>query len=346
MAKPRIVAIGASAGGVEALKYLAGRLPQGFPAPIVIVQHLAPESPGYLPEILARAGPLPAHNAADKQVLEAGHIYLAPADYHMLVKQGGYIRLGQGARENRVRPAIDPLFRSVAVAYGNGAIGVVLTGSLDDGTAGLAAIKGCGGIAVVQDPGDAAVPSMPQSALRHVVVDHVVPLGDIASLLTALVKAEPPTDMREVAAMTRELDMELKMAAGETADVDMARLGEPSLFTCPECHGALVELRDKAPLRYRCHTGHAFSAVSLAAALRESTEASLWSTVRAFQETAMLMRHIARHANTQEPAALVRDLERYAEEAERHARALQQIRLEQPETTRIEEAAGKRSGRS
>ncbi len=199
MAKSRIVAIGASSGGVEALKYLAGRLPPDFPAPIVVVQHLSPESPGYLPEILRRAGPLSAQNGIERDVLKAGHIYVAPPDGHMLVGKGGYIRLGRGAKENRVRPAIDPLFRSAALAYGNGAIGVVLTGSLDDGTAGLAAIKGCGGTTVVQDPADAAVPSMPQSALRHVMIDHVVPLSGMATLLERLVKADPPADMQREA---------------------------------------------------------------------------------------------------------------------------------------------------
>lgn len=236
MAGPqRIVAIGSSAGGVEALKHLASRLPSDFAAPVVMVQHLHSESRNYLPHILGRAGPLPVEQGADRALLKPGHIYIAPPDHHMLVYRNGYIRLTRGPRENRARPAIDPLFRSVALAYGNRALGVVLTGALDDGTSGLAAIKGCGGLAVVQDPDDAAVRSMPQSALRHVVVDHVVPLAAMATLLHSQVEAEPPADPREVAAMKRNLELELKLASGDLSGVRMEKLGTPSLFTCPEC---------------------------------------------------------------------------------------------------------------
>jgi len=323
----RLIAIGASTGGIEALKVLVAGLPANFPAAIAIVNHIAPDSPGYLPEILSQAGRLPADNARDGEPIRAGRIYVAPPDRHLLVRPG-YLTLSQSARENRARPAIDPLFRSAAVAYGNRAIGVVLTGALDDGTAGLAAIKGCSGLAVVQDPVDAAMPSMPESALRHVIVDHVVPLREMALLLVKLVEEDPPRDLREIAAIKREIEMELKFAVGEMSGAKITELGEPSLFTCPECHGMLVELHGKLPLRYRCHTGHAFTAANLVAALRENNESSLWSTIRSFQEMAALLRHIAEHAGDRQQANLSSELERHAAEAERQAGQLRAVLTE------------------
>ncbi len=333
---PRLIAIGASTGGIEALKLLTAQLPPHLPAAIAIVNHLAPNSPGYLPDILSRASRLPVSHGRDHEPIRSGHIYVAPPDRHLLIHDR-HLMLSQGAKENRVRPAIDPLFRSVAVSYGNRAIGVVLTGGLDDGTAGLAAIKGCGGLAVVQDPAEAAMPSMPESALRHVIVDYVVPLAEMAPLLVRLVERDPPRDLREVAAMKRELETELKFAVGEDWGVKITDLGEPSLFTCPECHGMLVELHGKAPLRYRCHTGHAFTAANLVAALRENTESSLWSTIRSFQETALLLRHIAEHAQDTQQGALRAELERHAGEAERQVNQLRAILTERD--TGLDEAA-------
>lgn len=326
--RSRFIAIGASAGGIEALKTIAAGLPEGLPAAIAVVNHLAPNSPGYLPEILSMAGPLPATNAIDREPLLPGRIYVAPPDHHLLVKPY-HIVLSRGPKENRTRPAIDPLFRSAAVSFGNRAIGVVLTGSLDDGTAGLAAIKGCSGITVVQDPADAATRSMPESALRHVVVDHVAPIAEMAPLLARLVRENPPTDLRQVAAMKRDLELELKFAAGESTEVKLSDLGEPSLFTCPECHGALVQLRGQVPQRYRCHTGHAFTAANLLAALRESTETALWSTLRSFQETSMLLRHIAGHTSGNQDPGLVAEFERHAAESEHRAEQLSALLREQ-----------------
>jgi two-component system chemotaxis response regulator CheB len=181
----RIVVIGASAGGIRALRTVLGPLPRGFPAPVAVVVHTSPHSPGILDEILDRAGELPATHARDGEPLRDGHVYIAPPDYHMLVEPG-LVRLTRGPRENRFRPAIDPLFRSAAQVYGPGAIGVVLTGDLDDGTAGLTVIKQLGGTAIVQNPADAAYPSMPRSALLHVDVDYVVPLVEIPALLVTL----------------------------------------------------------------------------------------------------------------------------------------------------------------
>lgn len=187
-----VIVVGTSAGGVEALRELAAALPPDLPASVLIVLHLSPGGPGLLPAILNRAGPLPAAHATDGEELRRGRIYVAPPDFHMLVADGR-LRLARGPRENLHRPAIDALFRSAAAAWGPRVIGVVLTGALDDGTAGLGAIKRTGGVAVVQDPEEAAYPSMPRSALRNVRVDHCVPLAEIPPLLDQLSR-EPLAD--------------------------------------------------------------------------------------------------------------------------------------------------------
>src|SRR5262245_61050072 len=178
-----IFVVGASAGGVAALQRLAAGLPEDFPGTLFVVLHLSPHSEGGVPEILSRAGPLPAANARNGEEIRRGRIYMAPPDRHLLLTSSGRIRLGHGPKENRFRPAVDPLFRSAALAYGPCATGIVLSGGLDDGTAGLCAIKQAGGITIVQDPDDAEVSSMPQSALRHVKVDHCLGVDAIAGLL-------------------------------------------------------------------------------------------------------------------------------------------------------------------
>jgi two-component system chemotaxis response regulator CheB len=187
----RLVVIGTSAGGIEALRAIAAALPADFPAAIAIVMHLSPQSPGILDDILNRAGPLRADVARGGERLQPGHIYVAPADAHLLVEPGR-LRLTRGPKENRFRPAIDPLFRTAAQVYGPAAVGVILTGNLDDGTAGLWAIKKLGGTTVVQDPADAMFPAMPESAVRHVEIDHVVPLAAIAPLLVRLTTSRSP----------------------------------------------------------------------------------------------------------------------------------------------------------
>src|SRR5215813_13663658 len=180
-----IIVIGASVGGVEALSNLVAQFPEDLPATIFVTQHVVPTAKGRLALVLDRAGPLPATMAQDCESFEPGHIYVAPPDHHLLVKQG-CLRVTRGLRENRVRPAIDPLFRSVAVAYGARVVGVVLTGLQSDGTSGLLAIKRCGGIAVVQDPIDALYPDMPLSALEHAEVDYRVPILKMGALLYRL----------------------------------------------------------------------------------------------------------------------------------------------------------------
>jgi len=291
----RLVVIGTSAGGIEALRDLVSDLPSDFPSPIAIVMHTSPQSPGLLHEILSRSGPLPAINPRDGERLRAGHMYVAPPDYHLLIEPGR-VRLSKGPRENRFRPAIDPLFRSAAQVYGPGAIGVIMTGNLDDGTAGLWAIKHLGGLAIVQDPDDALFPSMPEHALRAVAVDHRVPLSEIAALLIRLTtEAEP---LEPMAAAPKDLEIEVEIAKEQDPlKVGVEQLGAPSAIACPECHGVLREWKEDTRLRFRCHTGHAYSADSLLAEIGEGVETSTWNAIRALQEGSMLMRHLADHAD-------------------------------------------------
>jgi two-component system, chemotaxis family, protein-glutamate methylesterase/glutaminase len=208
------------------------------------VQHVIPTATGYLAQILNRAGPLPATTAQDCESFELGHIYVAPPDHHLLVKQG-CLRVTRGLRANRVRPAIDPLFRSAAVAYGARVVGVVLSGLQNDGTAGLLAIKRCGGIAIVQDPKDALYPDMPRSALEHVEVDYCLPVLKMGAVLYRLSQELPAATLPA----PEELRIEVDIAENPTDNHDCAKeLGESVSATCPECGGPLWELRDAPPL--------------------------------------------------------------------------------------------------
>ncbi|WP_186510803.1 chemotaxis protein CheB [Caenimonas sedimenti] len=294
-----LVAIGASAGGVSALLEIAAALPGDFPAPICVVQHIGGHS-SVLPELLQRRGPLPAVHAADGDRLAPGRFHVAPPDHHLLLR-GDVMHLTRGPKQNFARPAIDPLFRTVALDWGARAIGVVLTGQLDDGTAGLKAIKEQGGTAIVQDPTTAVEPDMPASALAHVSVDHCVQLDEIAPLLRRLVGAASRTVT--AAAGDGTLVHEVAIERGDISIEHLAAIARPSSLTCPDCDGSLWEMNDKQPLRYRCHVGHAYTASSLRHGQKETAENSLWSTVRALREREMLLRRVAAVAReTGDPA--------------------------------------------
>jgi two-component system, chemotaxis family, protein-glutamate methylesterase/glutaminase len=295
-----IVVIGASAGGIDAVSTIVRGLPANLQAAIFVVLHTSPQSPGYLADILDRAGSLPAKYPSHGEVFYNGMIYVAPPDHHLMLDAGRRVQIVRGPRENRTRPAVDPLFRSAALTFGTRVIGVVLSGGLDDGTAGLRGIKMCGGTTIVQDPDDALAPSMPASALRNVSVDYCKPAGALAALITTLVEGNAPERSQVVGSMKRLLEIEVEFAKGHAPD-GITELGDPSLFTCPECHGALLKMRGEKPLRYRCHTGHAFTADSLLAELSDVTEEAIWNAVRSIQETSMLMSHLAKHWRESDP---------------------------------------------
>ena len=322
-----IVVIGASAGGLEALSLVLSGLPSDLPAAVFIVIHTAPDSPGYLAEIFSRSGPLPARYPADGDTFRKGNVYIAPPDHHLLLNKNGRMQVVRGPRENRTRPAIDPLFRSAALAFGARVIGAVLSGALDDGTVGLRGIKMCGGVAIVQDPADALVPSMPNSALRNVSIDYRTPARNMAALIAQLATGTAPEPIRLENSMKRLLEIEVEIAKGRGAMV--TELGDPSLFTCPECHGTLLRLRGEKPLRYRCHTGHAFTGDALLADLSEATEEAIWNAIRSVQETSMLMSHLADHWRETNPA-MADELIRKAKEARARADHMRLIAAEHP----------------
>ncbi|AEG91511.1 chemotaxis protein CheB [Ramlibacter tataouinensis] len=321
MTSAPVVVIGASFGGVNALLELAAALPPDFPAIVGVVLHVGSRA-SILPQLLSRRGPHPAVHPKDGEPPRPGVLYVAPPDHHLLLTPQA-VRLNRGPRENYARPAIDPLFRSAALGWRERAIGVILTGDLDDGTAGLAAIKRCGGMAVVQDPQEAVGPSMPASALAHVQVDHCVRLAQLAPLLAKLV-GQPA---RSPATVPQDLQREQALFEGNDPMDQLAHLGEPSLLTCPDCGGGLVELKGSQPLRYRCHTGHGFTARSLEAAQQEQADHALWSSLRSLQERRLLLLRLATVAEATGDVAQAqagrRQAERLREQAEQLSRMIE-----------------------
>lgn len=331
-----IIVVGASAGGVEALMKLVRELPGNLPASLFMVLHIPAESKDLLPVLLNRSGSLPASHPVDGEKFERGHIYIAPPDHHLLLEEG-HMRIVRGPKENRHRPAIDPLFRSAAQAYGPRVTGIILTGSLDDGTAGLLAVKRQGGIAIVQDPREALYPSMPQSALEHVSVDYCLPLIDIAAQIRHLVGEQ--VTQEELPQVPAGMEEEVKIAAMETNPTNYhEQVGKPSAFSCPECGGVLWEIQDGEIVRFRCRTGHAFSSESVLAEQSEALERALWVALKILDEKVDLSRNLARRAQEQGRGWLAQSFEARVEEGEHHAALLRSI-LEQSGPDGQEETA-------
>lgn len=311
-----MIVLGASAGGVEALTQLCGGLPGDLPASLLVVQHVAPTARSVMPELLTRAGPLPASHPADGEAIRRGRIYVAPPDLHMLVADG-QILLRRGPHENRTRPAADVLFRSAAASHGGRVVGVVLTGLLDDGTAGLIAVKRCGGVSVVQDPKDAAWPSMPRNALLRDSPDHSVPLAAMAGLLARLA-AEPAGASPPV---PPGITAEVRISGGEMASMIQhhAALGTPSPLGCPHCGGVLNEIAEDKAVRFRCQIGHAFGPESLAAAQVDGLEQALVTAVRTHRDRLALFQRMAEVAREKGMAHAAHRWETAAVEAETSA---------------------------
>lgn len=290
-----IIVVGTSLGGLDALKALVGGLPGDFQAALFIVQHTAASSPGTLGEILDGHGPLPARLARDGEPVETGRVYVAPPDRHLLVTSGA-VRLSDGVRENRARPAVDPLFRSAAVTYRSRVVGVVLTGALDDGTAGLRAVERCGGLAVVQDPADAAYPDMPRHALGAVPDARRASLAELGPLLARLTREPAPTPPPVPGDLAAE-DRLTRRGLAPHADMDemdtLDGLGDRVPLSCPDCGGALWHLHDPEPPRFRCHVGHAYTARSLMDGQAEATEQALVVALRTLEERARTLRRMA-----------------------------------------------------
>ncbi|WP_395020129.1 chemotaxis protein CheB [Dongia sp.] len=313
------IVIGASEGGLEALQTLVRTFSADLPAAVFIVMHIGIRS--HLTEILGKKSALPVLSAESGAPVRTGTITVAPPGKHLLIHDG-HMLLRRGPRENMARPAIDPLFRTAAASRGGRVIGVVLSGNLNDGTAGLRAIKRCGGLAVVQDPEDAAVPAMVRSALRHVDVDHVQPIDGMGDLLSELArKPAPPTPE-----IPLEIRVESTIAAQELATMELEEeLGELSPFSCPECNGVLWEVNDGSMLRYRCHVGHAFTAETVLSARAAEVDRMLESLLRSHQERAALVRRMAQHERSLQNDSLAAQLEARAEEYEHDAEVVRRL---------------------
>jgi two-component system, chemotaxis family, protein-glutamate methylesterase/glutaminase len=250
--------------------------------------------------------------AVHLEVIAPGRCYVAPPDRHLLLERGGYMRLSRGPKENHSRPAADVLFRSAAYAFGSRVVGVVLSGALDDGTAGLWAIKESGGIAIAQDPEEAQTASMPRSAIESVDVDYILRIAQMPDMLVTLARSS--SSGSEVS-VRKELETEVKIAREDNAiESGITEWGKPSIFTCPECHGVLLELKEGKNKRFRCHTGHAYSMRTLLEDLQEKGEAALWNAQRTLEEQALLLRQMADIADSREHshAAVLRNQSEHA----------------------------------
>lgn len=313
-----VVVIGASAGGVTYLQRVIEHLPADFSAAVFITLHMPESVKSMLPGILRRAGRLPVEQAQNASPITPGHVYVAPPGFHLTIERS-LMRVSRGAHENGHRPAIDPLFRSAAMAFGHRVIGVILSGLLDDGTAGLIEIKRAGGMAVVQDPDETVFPSMPRSAIAHAQVDHVVPADEIGHLLRKLVMEEQPASAVPNGGDNRER-LARKERHGLTAREDeREHPGHPSPYACPECGGVLWEIKDDEIMRFRCRVGHAFAAESLTQEQAMTVESSLWMAVRALEEQAAIKRRLAERARRNGQQSLTEQLDRRVRELDKNA---------------------------
>lgn len=303
--KSYIVVVGTSAGGLRALTKLVSQLQEGFAAPVLVVQHISADATGdVLLDALSRHSKLKCQHAENDMLLSPGELYLAPSDHHLMISGKGTILITKGAQENRSRPAIDPLFRSAAVAFRNRVIGVLLTGYLDDGTSGLKVIKRCGGTCIVQDPFDADYPDMPQNAINALKVDYCLPLAEMGGLLYELTAREAG----EPGPIPEGVLIEAKIAERVLSDLPSVNsLGEQVPFNCPGCGGVLWKVDKDSSLRYRCHTGHAYTAASLLAEQTKKIEETMWTALRMFEERKNLLTTMSKGQNG---AALQSSLER------------------------------------
>jgi two-component system, chemotaxis family, protein-glutamate methylesterase/glutaminase len=310
------VVVGASAGGVEAARKMVSLLPGDLPAAVFVVLHVPAVATSVLPNILQRAGDLEATHAEDGMEIERGRIYVAPPDHHLFV-QPGFIRVNRGPKENGYRPAIDPMFRTAAATYGSRVVGVILSGVLDDGSAGLAAVKSHGGRALVQAPSDALYPMMPQSAIESAEPDLVAPVDELADVISRLANEPVPSGMgpSDDPLLDDEEFIEIDRGAS-----DNPQAGSPSGFVCPDCGGALWESEDDLGLlRFRCRTGHGYSVDTLAAGQDDTVETALWAALRALEERGAMARRMAARFRSRGSKTSAARFERQADAAVQQA---------------------------
>ncbi|QRM29244.1 chemotaxis protein CheB [Microvirga sp. VF16] len=337
MSNRDIIVIGGSSGATAPLKTILGALPQDLPAAVFIVLHIPARSIGILSTVASAAGLLPVHAAAEGMQIKPGNVYLAVPDHHLILTKG-QIRLGRGPRENMARPAIDPLFRSAAAAYGSRVIGVILSGLLNDGASGLEAVKRCGGVTLVQDPADAIAEEMPRSALEATTVDLMASGKRIGDVLADLVR-EPAGPSVPV---PPEIRLEVDIAAGERVDSEIiGQFAEPVALTCPNCSGVLSKVRGGKPLRFRCQVGHALTAAVVAKEQESAVDEALRVALRIIEERAELVSRMAEDGRRSGRKAVAEMYEERAIEYRRYADTLRQAVLQSmtPLGLRMDEGA-------
>lgn len=318
----RLVVIGGSAGALEGLRRIVGGLPASFPAPILVCLHLAEGTTSRLPQILDAAGPLPVRHPRHGDRLQPGVVYVATPDRHLLVNDDA-VHFSRGPRENRQRPAIDPLFSSAARWHGPNVIGVVLSGSLDDGAAGAAAIAAQDGTVIVQDPGEAQVGAMPLAAARAVRRARVIPVAHVAAELESLVAQAPePADQQP------ELDPLIRWESDNVDSTTTAAPrptpGKPVALGCPDCHGGMFETAAAGEqAHYVCHVGHSWSPESLASAQRHTSEEALYAAAAKLLEEATVLRGIAESRRSEGDTGAAKELEEQADQAESRAHQIE-----------------------
>lgn len=317
--------IGGSAGGLPALFDVVRHLPAHLRAAICVAIHMSPYSPGKLPEIVERRTELPCLFAADGQPIQSGHIYFAPVDRHLLI-DGSKLRVSHGPRENGFRPAVDPLFRTAARSFGERVAGIVLSGSLGDGSYGLALIKRAGGVTIIQDPDEAIVPSMPLSAQKGVEIDHIVSAAEMAPLIVKLSNARPEGGAAMAANASSRSD---PVDHGEEL-VNGPPPGDLTPLTCPECGGSLWEQHDNHQIHYRCHVGHGYGEESLVQHHSQHVEAALWTALRVLEEHAVLQERMSLRAESQRLSAAAQQFHERAEDSRRQATTLRKVLLSPP----------------
>ena len=311
-----IIVIGTSAGGVEALKEFVGHLPKELPASIFVVLHIPTDSRSMLPEILNVKSPLMAAHAENDETFEHGRIYVAPPNHHLMLLEGGKITLSRGPRENRSRPAIDPLFRTAARNYGERVIAILLTGTMDDGVAGMIQVKQRGGLTIAQDPREALFPEMPQTAIVRAGVHHILPVYEIAVLLDDLVRR--PLTNTQMNQSDAEDKAKSKIEQTIQDQMEGRRNGTTATYSCPECGGVLWESDQDNLIHFRCHVGHTYSAEALLADQSDNIEAALWSALRALKEKAILSRQLASDMRTRGSNYSAERFEEQATDLEKH----------------------------
>ncbi len=304
-----IIVIGLSHGGMEPLIQIIQKLSEDLRASIFIVRHITPEAYNYLVDILAKHTTLQVIAAGHCEDIRRNTVHIAPANFHLLVN-ATQTYLSEGPRENLCRPAIDPLFRSAAATFGPRVIGIVLSGELDDGTAGLHAIKKCGGLAIVQDPDTAAAPSMPRSAAENIAVDYTLSAGDIGALLNGLVKETVPADFQN----SENIRKELAMLMGTDKSLEIFEdNGKLVPVGCPACGGPLVEM-DGEVRRYRCHIGHAFTGRTLIQGLMETEEQALFAALRSMEERVRMLRKLHKETSGRLYGERLQEAEKHAQQ--------------------------------